>query len=63
MGLKEKLHNIKGKVEGTKWQTMFGAIHTLFYTPNETTHLLHLLFQHIPRGCFLKSTTNTPINS
>jgi Na+-transporting NADH:ubiquinone oxidoreductase subunit B len=38
MGLKEKLHNIKGKVEGTNWQTMFGAIHTLFYTPNETTH-------------------------
>ncbi|HEY9170531.1 MAG TPA: NADH:ubiquinone reductase (Na(+)-transporting) subunit B [Lutibacter sp.] len=38
MGLKEKLHNIKGKVEGTKLQTMFGAIHTLFYTPNETTH-------------------------
>ena len=38
MGLKEKLHNIKGKVEGTKFQTMFGAIHTLFYTPNETTH-------------------------
>ena len=38
MGLKEKLHNIKGKVEGTNWQTMFGAVHTLFYTPNETTH-------------------------
>jgi len=38
MGLKEKLHNIKGKVDGTKWQTMFGAVHTLFYTPNETTH-------------------------
>ena len=38
MGLKEKLHNIKGKVEGTKMQTMFGAVHALFYTPNETTH-------------------------
>jgi len=38
MGLKEKLHNIKGQVAGTKWQTMFGAVHTLFYTPNETTH-------------------------
>lgn len=38
MGLKEKLHNIKGKVDGTNWQTMFGAVHTLFYTPNETTH-------------------------
>ena len=38
MGLKEKLHNIKGKVEGTNWQTMFGAVHTLFYTPNKTTH-------------------------
>jgi len=38
MGLKEKLHNIKGQVEGTKWQTMFGAVHTLFYSPNETTH-------------------------
>jgi len=38
MGLKEKLHNIKGKVDGTRWQTMFGAVHTLFYSPNETTH-------------------------
>ena len=38
MGLKEKLHNISEKVKGTKWQTTFGAIHTLFYTPNETTH-------------------------
>jgi len=38
MGLKEKLHNIKGQVKGTKWQTMFGAVHSLFYTPNETTH-------------------------
>ncbi len=38
MGLKEKLHNIGKKVKGTKWQTTFGAIHTLFYTPNETTH-------------------------
>jgi len=38
MGLKEKLHNIKGQVKGTNWQTMFGAVHTLFYTPNETTH-------------------------
>ena len=38
MGLKEKLHNIKQKSIGTKWQTMFGAVHTLFYTPNETTH-------------------------
>lgn len=38
MGLKEQLHNIKQKSIGTKWQTMFGAVHTLFYTPNETTH-------------------------
>jgi len=38
MGLKENLHNIKGKVKGTKFQTMFGAVHTLFYSPNETTH-------------------------
>ena len=38
MGLKEKLHNISEKVKGTKWQTTFGAIHTLFYSPKETTH-------------------------
>jgi Na+-transporting NADH:ubiquinone oxidoreductase subunit B len=38
MGLKEKLHNISEKTKGTKWQPMFGAIHTLFYTPKETTH-------------------------
>ena len=38
MGLKENLHNISEKVKGTMWQTTFGAIHTLFYTPKETTH-------------------------
>lgn len=38
MGLKENLHTISEKVKGTKWQTTFGAIHTLFYTPKETTH-------------------------
>jgi len=38
MGLKEKLHNISEKTKGTKWETTFGAIHTLFYTPKETTH-------------------------
>ena len=38
MGLKQNLHNISEKVKGTKWQTTFGAIHTLFYTPKETTH-------------------------
>jgi Na+-transporting NADH:ubiquinone oxidoreductase subunit B len=38
MGLKQNLHNISKKVKGTKLQTMFGAIHTLFYTPKETTH-------------------------
>jgi Na+-transporting NADH:ubiquinone oxidoreductase subunit B len=38
MGLKEKLHNISEKTKGTNWQTMFGAIHTLFYTPKVTTH-------------------------
>lgn len=38
MGLKQTLHNTAQKVKGTKWQTTFGAIHTLFYTPKETTH-------------------------
>lgn len=38
MGLKNTLHNIAQKVKGTKLQTTFGAIHTLFYTPKETTH-------------------------
>ena len=38
MGLKERLHDISEKVKGTKWQTTFGAIHTLFFTPKNTTH-------------------------
>jgi Na+-transporting NADH:ubiquinone oxidoreductase subunit B len=38
MGLKQILHNTAQKVKGTKLQTTFGAIHTLFYTPKETTH-------------------------
>ncbi|NOR28528.1 MAG: NADH:ubiquinone reductase (Na(+)-transporting) subunit B [Lutibacter sp.] len=38
MGLKDKLHNISEKTKGTNWETTFGAIHTLFYTPKETTH-------------------------
>lgn len=38
MGLKSTLHDIAQKVKGTKLQTSFGAIHTLFYTPKETTH-------------------------
>ena len=38
MGLKQNLHNISEKVKGTNLQTTFGAIHTLFYTPKETTH-------------------------
>lgn len=38
MGLKEKLHNIKGKGKDKKWLSAFSAFHTFVYTPNETTH-------------------------
>jgi Na+-transporting NADH:ubiquinone oxidoreductase subunit B len=38
MGLKQSLHKIKMKYEGTKMAPAFNAIHTFLYLPNETTH-------------------------
>ncbi len=37
MGLKQKLHTLKKKYEGTKMAPAFGAFHTFLCTPNETT--------------------------
>ncbi len=38
MSLKNKLHTLKEKYKGTKWETTFNALHTFLYTPNNTTH-------------------------
>ncbi|GER59838.1 NADH:ubiquinone reductase (Na(+)-transporting) subunit B [Patiriisocius marinus] len=38
MGLKQSLHKMKMKYEGTKMAPAFNAIHTFLYLPNETTH-------------------------
>jgi Na+-transporting NADH:ubiquinone oxidoreductase subunit B len=38
MGLKQSLHKMKMKYEGTKMAPSFNAIHTFLYLPNETTH-------------------------
>jgi len=37
MGLKQKLHTLKKKYEGTKMAPAFGAFHTFLFTPNDTT--------------------------
>ena len=38
MALKESLHKLKLKYEGTKMAPAFNALHTFLYLPNETTH-------------------------
>lgn len=38
MGLKNSLHNLKKKYEGTKMAPAFNALHTFLYLPNDTTH-------------------------
>lgn len=38
MGLKNSLHKLKLKYEGTKMAPAFNALHTFLYLPNETTH-------------------------
>ncbi len=38
MGLKQNLHNLKKKYEGTKIAPLFNGFHTFLYLPNETTH-------------------------
>src|SRR5690554_941227 len=57
MGLKKKLHDLKLKYQGTKWQTTFNALHTFLYLPNETTHS----GSHIRAADDLKRTMNTVI--
>ncbi len=38
MSLKNKLHELKLKYQGTKTEPLFNAFHTFLYTPNEVTH-------------------------
>jgi Na+-transporting NADH:ubiquinone oxidoreductase subunit B len=37
MSLKDKLHQLKLKYQGTKMEPLFNAFHTFLYTPNEVT--------------------------
>ena len=37
MGLKNNLHQLKEKYQGTKMAPAFNALHTFLYLPNETT--------------------------
>ncbi len=57
MGLKNTLHNLKEKYQGTKMESTFNALHTFLYTPNETTHS----GTHIKAADDLKRTMNTVI--
>jgi len=57
MGLKQNLHKLKLKYEGTKMAPAFNALHTFLYTPNETTHS----GTHIRAADDLKRTMNTVI--
>src|SRR5690606_104041 len=57
MSLKKKLHDLKMKYKGTKWETTFNALHTFLYLPNETTHS----GGHIRAADDLKRTMNTVI--
>jgi len=57
MGLKQKLHTLKMKYEGTKMAPAFNALHTFLYLPNETTHN----GAHVRAADDLKRTMNTVI--
>ena len=57
MGLKNNLHKLKLKYQGTKMAPAFNAIHTFLYLPNETTHN----GTHIKAADDLKRTMNTVI--
>ena len=59
MGLKQSLHKLKMKYEGTKMAPAFNAIHTFLYLPNETTHN----GTHIKMADDLKRTMNMVIMS
>jgi len=57
MGLKQNLHKLKEKYNGTKVAPAFNALHTFLYTPNDTTHA----GTHIKSADDLKRTMNTVI--
>ena len=57
MSVKQKLHNLKLKYEGTKIAPLFNGFHTFLYMPNETTHG----GTHIKSADDLKRTMNTVI--
>ena len=57
MGLKNNLHKLKLKYEGTKMAPAFNAIHTFLYLPNDTTEG----GTHIKVADDLKRTMNTVI--
>lgn len=57
MGLKDKLHELKLKYQGTKWEQSFNALHTFLYVPNTTTHN----GVHVRDAADLKRVMNTVI--
>lgn len=57
MSLKNKLHELKLKYQGTKWAPAFNALHTFLYLPNMTTES----GAHIRGADDLKRTMNTVI--
>ncbi len=57
MSLKDKLHQLKLKYQGTKMEPLFNAFHTFLYTPNEVTKT----GSHIRVVDDLKRTMNTVI--
>jgi Na+-transporting NADH:ubiquinone oxidoreductase subunit B len=59
MGLKQNLHTLKMKYQGTKMAPAFNAMHTFLYLPNETTHN----GTHIKAADDLKRTMNMVIMS
>jgi Na+-transporting NADH:ubiquinone oxidoreductase subunit B len=57
MGLKDKLHELKLKYQGTKMEQTFNALHTFLYVPNITTHS----GAHVRDAADLKRVMNTVI--
>lgn len=57
MGLKDKLHELKLKYQGTKMEQTFNALHTFLYMPNITTHS----GAHVRDAADLKRVMNTVI--
>ncbi|AWM14045.1 NADH:ubiquinone reductase (Na(+)-transporting) subunit B [Flavobacterium sediminis] len=57
MSLKQNLHNLKLKYQGTKMEQTFNALHTFLYMPNNTTHS----GAHVRDAADLKRVMNTVI--